>query len=45
MPEYRYDHIHLRSLDPNVTAHFFEAMFGLAEDAARSLERLLDASR
>ena len=28
MPEYRYDHIHLRSPDPNATAHFFEAMFG-----------------
>ena len=28
MPEYRYDHIHLRSPDPNATAHFFEVMFG-----------------
>ena len=28
MPEYRYDHIHLRSPDPNTTAHFFETMFG-----------------
>jgi catechol 2,3-dioxygenase-like lactoylglutathione lyase family enzyme len=28
MPEYRYDHVHLRSADPNATAHFFEAMFG-----------------
>ena len=28
MPEYRYDHIHPRSPDPNATAQFFEAMFG-----------------
>ena len=28
MPEYRYDHIHLRSADPNATARFFETMFG-----------------
>ena len=28
MPEYRYDHIHLRSPDPNGTARFFETMFG-----------------
>jgi catechol 2,3-dioxygenase-like lactoylglutathione lyase family enzyme len=29
MPEYRYDHIHLRSPDPNATARFFETMFGV----------------
>jgi len=28
MPEYRYDHIHLRSPDPSATARFFETMFG-----------------
>ena len=28
MPEYRYDHIHLRSPDPDATARFFETMFG-----------------
>jgi lactoylglutathione lyase len=28
MPEYRHDHIHLRSPDSNVTARFFETMFG-----------------
>ena len=28
MPEYRYDHVHLRSPDPNATAGFFETMFG-----------------
>lgn len=28
MPEYRYDHVHLRSPDPNRTARFFETMFG-----------------
>ena len=27
MPEYRYDHIHLRSPDPDATARFFETMF------------------
>ena len=36
MPEYRYDHIHLRSPDPNATARFFETMFGaeVRRDAA-----------
>jgi len=28
MPDYRYDHIHLRSPNPNATAKFFETMFG-----------------
>ena len=28
MPEYRFDHIHLRSLDPVKTAKFYEQMFG-----------------
>lgn len=28
MRDYRYDHIHLRSPDPDATARFFEAMFG-----------------
>src|SRR5205814_703402 len=28
MRDYRYDHVHLRSPDPNTTARFFETMFG-----------------
>ena len=28
MPQYRYDHVHLRSPDPEATARFFETMFG-----------------
>ena len=28
MPEYWFDHIHLRSLDPVRTAEFYEQMFG-----------------
>ena len=28
MPAYRYDHVHLRSPDPEATARFFEQMFG-----------------
>lgn len=28
MREYRYDHIHLRSADPEAMAQFFETMFG-----------------
>ena len=28
MLDYRYDHIHLRSPDPDATARFFETMFG-----------------
>jgi catechol 2,3-dioxygenase-like lactoylglutathione lyase family enzyme len=28
MRNYRYDHVHLRSSDPEVTARFFETMFG-----------------
>src|SRR5260370_35075837 len=28
MRDYRYDHVHLRSPDPNATARFFETMFG-----------------
>jgi hypothetical protein len=28
MRDYRYDHVHLRSPDPNATAQFFETMFG-----------------
>ena len=28
MPEYRYDHIHLRSHDPDGMGKFFETMFG-----------------
>ena len=28
MRAYRYDHIHLRSPDPDATARFFETMFG-----------------
>ncbi len=27
MPAYRYDHVHLRSPDPEATARFFETMF------------------
>ena len=27
MREYRYDHLHLRSSDPDATARFFETMF------------------
>jgi lactoylglutathione lyase len=30
MREYRYDHVHLRSPDPEATARFFETMFGAA---------------
>jgi hypothetical protein len=30
MREYRYDHVHLRSPDPDATAKFFETMFGAA---------------
>ena len=28
MHDYRYDHVHLRSPDPDATARFFEMMFG-----------------
>jgi catechol 2,3-dioxygenase-like lactoylglutathione lyase family enzyme len=28
MRKYRYDHVHLRSADPEATARFFESMFG-----------------
>jgi hypothetical protein len=28
MREYRYDHVHLRSSDPDATARFLETMFG-----------------
>jgi lactoylglutathione lyase len=28
MRDYRYDHVHLRSPDPEATARFFETMFG-----------------
>jgi catechol 2,3-dioxygenase-like lactoylglutathione lyase family enzyme len=28
MREYRYDHVHLRSPNPDATARFFETMFG-----------------
>jgi hypothetical protein len=28
MRDYQYDHVHLRSPDPEVTARFFETMFG-----------------
>jgi len=28
MPDYRYDHIHLRSHDPDAMGKFFETMFG-----------------
>jgi lactoylglutathione lyase len=28
MRDYRYDHVHLRSPDPDATAQFFETMFG-----------------
>jgi len=28
MPDYRYDHIHLRSHDPDAMGSFFEKMFG-----------------
>src|SRR5262245_17044845 len=28
MRAYRYDHVHLRSPDPDATARFFETMFG-----------------
>ena len=27
MHDYRYDHVHLRSPDPDATARFFEMMF------------------
>ena len=30
MREYRYDHVHLRSPNPDATATFFETMFGAA---------------
>ena len=36
MPEYRYDHIHLRSPDPNATARFFETMFGAERVSAET---------
>jgi catechol 2,3-dioxygenase-like lactoylglutathione lyase family enzyme len=28
MRDYQYDHVHLRSPDPDATARFFETMFG-----------------
>jgi lactoylglutathione lyase len=28
MRDYQYDHVHLRSPDPDQTARFFETMFG-----------------
>jgi lactoylglutathione lyase len=28
MHDYHFDHVHLRSSDPDTTAHFFETMFG-----------------
>ena len=35
MRDYRYDHVHLRSPDPDATARFFETMFGA--EVARSV--------
>jgi len=35
MRVYRYDHVHLRSPDPDATARFFETMFGA--EVARSI--------
>lgn len=35
MRTYSYDHVHLRSSDPEATARFFETMFGL--EAQRSI--------
>jgi len=29
MRDYRYDHVHIRSSDPETTARFFETMFGV----------------
>jgi catechol 2,3-dioxygenase-like lactoylglutathione lyase family enzyme len=38
MLDYRYDHVHLRSPDPDATARFFETMFG-AEVTTRGIAR------
>ena len=35
MPEYYFDHIHLRSPDPLKTAEFYEKMFGAKRISAR----------
>src|SRR6516165_9837848 len=35
MRDYQYDHVHLRSPDPDATARFFETMFGA--EVTRSL--------
>jgi len=36
MPEYWFDHIHLRSSDPIKTAEFYERMFGAKRISARN---------
>ena len=36
MPEYWFDHIHLRSPDPIKTAEFYEQMFGAKRISARN---------
>ena len=28
MPDFKWDHVHLRMLDPEATAQWFERMFG-----------------
>lgn len=37
MPEYYFDHIHLRSPDPIKTAEFYEQMFGAKRISARDV--------
>jgi catechol 2,3-dioxygenase-like lactoylglutathione lyase family enzyme len=49
MRDYQYDHVHLRSPDPDATARFFETLFGAEVTAvstrpARSI-RASSASR
>ena len=45
MRDYHYDHVHLRSPDPDATAWFFETMFGAGSlGSARSVPSFQSAS-
>lgn len=41
MPEYRCDHVHLRSADVNAAAAFYMGMFGATENFRRTVDGML----
>lgn len=41
MPEYRCDHVHLRSADADAAAKFYVGMFGAAEEFRRTVDGML----